>query len=103
VPSDQRRSRQDRNDGEYRFAQDTGVRGIAFYRGELIDLLRESLLVASDAGLMRVTLDPRRGDRVVSMTPLIDGQFHAVAQDHEGRLYAATPSAVLSISAATRK
>ena len=100
---DPRRARQGLSDFEHHFAFGSGVAAIAYYRGELIPDLRGSLLVAADTGLLQVRFDVRDSRPVVSLRPLIEGAVRSITQSRDGRLYVATPTAVLGVEAVSRK
>jgi glucose/arabinose dehydrogenase len=99
VPREARRARQTASSIVYRFEQGTGVRGIAFYRGDDVPMFRGAMFVAGDTGLIRVRFDPRDASRVVATDHLLEGELRRVAVDARGRIFAATATTVYRIIA----
>jgi glucose/arabinose dehydrogenase len=96
VPSNRRQARLGLRDAEYRFSAGTGVHGMAFYAGA-IPTLRGTLLVAADAGLLRVRFNPRDGHRIDAIDILLDEPMRAVATGADGSLYVATATELYQV------
>jgi glucose/arabinose dehydrogenase len=98
VANDRRLARTGTPGHEYPLASAIGVSAIAFYRGDLISPLQDTLLIAAENGLHFARFDPQDPSRISSMDSFIDTPIRAVIAAPDGQLLLlATPDAVLRV------